>query len=306
MWIWIGLTLGALAVAAASLLRLAFVKRQIRSLTEQLRRYNRHEWAKKMTVGLGDRDVERLAEEINLHTALIEHANAQRRRTEDELRQAVANMSHDLRTPLTSISGYIQLLESDDLTEEQRREAIGIVKNRTARLRALLNDFFVLSVIESTDYELRLESVHLNKLLPELMLGFYDRLSDSKLRPDFRLPEEPLVIVADEPAVRRVVENLLVNAIRHASGVLTVEAARTDRSAVLILSNDAPQLREFDLELLFNRFYMADRSRSSKGAGLGLSIARSLMQKMGGSLTADMDGSRLRMRCEWPLYKTDV
>lgn len=303
MWIWIGLALAASAVvvAAASLLRLAFVKRQLRGMAAHLQQYNRQETASKMTVQLGDKDVERLAAEINRHTALIEKANGERRRTEDELRQAVANMSHDLRTPLTSISGYIQLLESNELSEEQRQEAIGIVKNRTARLKALLDDFFELSVIESTDYELRLEPVQLNRVLPELMLGFYDRLSESKLRPDFRLPEEPLVALADEPAVRRVVENLLVNAIRHARGILSVEAQRTGRSAVLTLSNDAPHLRGFELELLFNRFYMADRSRTGKGAGLGLSIARSLMQKMGGSLTAEMDGDRLRMRCEWPL-----
>lgn len=302
MWILAAIAAAAAFLAAvAGTLRLALVKRQVRSLTAQLARVNRRETGKRLTLSMWDRDLERLAAEINRHTALVEQAEGARRRSEDELRQAIANMSHDLRTPLTSISGYIQLLESAELPEEKKKEAIGIIRNRTGRLRTLLNDFFELSVIDLADYELRLEPLPLNRLLPDVLLGFYDRLSDSKLVPEVQMPEEPIVMLADEEASRRVLENLIANAVRHATGTLGIQAQRTDKSAVLVLSNDASHLRGFDPELLFDRFYMADRSRTGKSAGLGLSIARGLMRKMGGSLTADMDGDRLRMRCEWPL-----
>ncbi|MBB6731316.1 HAMP domain-containing histidine kinase [Cohnella sp. CBP 2801] len=294
-----GIAAAAVLTAAFCLLRLAAVRREVRSFAAQLGRYNRHETASKLSVGLSDRATEALAVEINRHTELIAEANAERRRTEDELRQAVANMSHDLRTPLTSISGYIQLLESRELSAEERRAALEVVKKRTNRLQALLADFFELSVIESVDYALKPERVALHKLIPEILMGFYDSLNEKGLNPTFELTEEAVDIYADESAVRRVVENLMQNAIRHAEGELIVTLSRTERHAAFTLSNAAPGLKGTNPELLFNRFYMADRSRSGSGSGLGLSIARGLMLKMGGSLAAKLQGDNLVMRCEW-------
>jgi len=299
--VWIGIAGAAIIAAALCLLRLAAVKREIRRLAGQLRRFNRHETASKLTLSLGDRAIEELAIEINRHTELIAEANAERKRTEDELRQAVANMSHDLRTPLTSISGYIQLLESRELTEDERRAAIDVVKKRTNRLQALLADFFELSVIESVDYTLKPGRLALHKLIPEILMGFYDSLTEKGLKPSFELTEEAVDVYADESAVRRVAENLMQNAIRHAQGELTISLRRTERHAVFALRNAAPGLRGTNPDLLFNRFYMADRSRSGTGSGLGLSIARGLMQKMGGSLSAELEDDSLVMRCEWEL-----
>jgi len=297
----IGLAIAGFLAAAFCLLRLVALRREIRGIARHLRRYNRHETAAKLTVGTADRSIQALAEEINRHTELIVQANAERRRTEDELRKAVANMSHDLRTPLTSISGYIQLLESRELPEEEKREAVGIIKQRADRLQSLLNVFFELTVLDSTDYSLKPEKLRLNRLLPDILLGFYDKWSERRLEPTFRLPEEPIVVFADESAVRRVVENLMVNTIRHAAGSIDIALEAAAGSAVLTIGNDAPHLQGFDLELLFNRFYMADRSRSGRSSGLGLSIARGLMHKMGGELTAEMKGERLLMKCEWKL-----
>lgn len=297
----IGLAAAGFLAAAVCLFRLLSLRREIRGIARHLRRYNRHETAAKLTVGTADRSIQALAEEINRHTELIVQANAERRRTEDELRKAVANMSHDLRTPLTSISGYIQLLESRELPEEERREAVGIIKQRADRLQSLLNDFFELTVLDSTDYSLKPEKLRLNRLLPDILLGYYDKWSERRLEPTFRLPEEPIVVFADESAVRRVVENLMVNTIRHAAGSIDIALEASAGRAVLTIGNDAPHLKGLDLELLFNRFYMADRSRSGRSSGLGLSIARGLMHKMGGELTAEMKGERLLMKCEWKL-----
>lgn len=288
------------AIAACCLLRLRLTKREVRSLANQLRRYNDGEAAARAVIGGPDRELETLAAEINRHTDLIVKARAERRRTEEELRQAVASISHDLRTPLTSISGYLQLLEKGDLTLEERREASAVIAKRMRRLQALLNDFYELAMTDETDYVLKPERVRLDKLAPEVLLGFYDQLRDRELVPDFELTEMHTEIWADESAVRRVFENLLVNAIRHATGKLSIRLFIDRDQAVLELSNAAAHLRGSELELLFNRFYMADQSRSGSSSGLGLPIARSLMLKMGGSLTARMSGDTLHLRCEWP------
>ncbi|MDG0812616.1 sensor histidine kinase [Cohnella rhizosphaerae] len=287
--------------AAICLLRLLLLKREIRGLTKLVRRYNDGETAAKLTMGIPDRDLEALAVEINRHTDLIVRANAERGRTEEELRQAVANISHDLRTPLTSIFGYIQMLDSRDLSAQERDEAIGVIRKRTLRLQALLNDFYELAMIDSTDYTLKPSKLRLDKLLPDILMGFHDEMAEKGLAPSFELDMRSITVLADESAVRRVVENLVVNAIRHARGTLGVRLEVRSDAAIFTLSNEAPQLSGTDTELLFNRFYMADASRSGVASGLGLSIARGLMSKMGGLLTAEMNGHTLRLICKWKL-----
>lgn len=289
----------AAGMAAALLIRLALTKREIRRMTAQLQRYNDYETEKKIDLSFYQLDIERLTVEINRVMDRVTQANAERRRMEDELKQAVAYMSHDLRTPLTSISGYIQLLEKDGLMEEERVGYLAVIRNRTGRLQALLNDFFELSVIESADYPLKPERIDMARLLPEILIGFFDRFNERNLQPDIRLPEKETLIVADEAAVRRVAENLILNAVRYADGTVAIRLEQTGPSVVLEIRNKAEHLQGTEAEKLFNRFYMADRTRSGQGFGLGLPIARSLMHRMNGKLTAELAGGELLMRCEW-------
>lgn len=289
----------SIGLAAALFIRHFFMKREIRKIASQLRQYNNFETEKKIDLAFYEKDIEALAVEINRQSDLVIQANAERRRTEDELKQAVANISHDLRTPLTSVFGYIQLLESGGLTPQEQSEYIAVIKKRTKRLQALLNDFFELSVIESVDYRMRLEPIDLSRLLPEILIGFYDRFNESKLKPVIQIPEEERVIIADERAVRRVVENLILNSIRHARDATVIRLEKRSSITVLTISNEAKQLTGIHLDLLFNRFYMADQTRAGNGSGLGLSIARSLMLRMNGTLTAELIENHLHMNCEW-------
>lgn len=284
-----------------ALIRLFFVKKEVKSIARQLKHYNHNETEKKIDITLFDKDIEMLAVEINHQFDLIVQANAKKRRTELELKQAIANISHDIRTPLTSIFGYIQLLESDDLTLEEKKEYVAVIKSRTQRLQTLLNDFFELSVIESADYYLKLESIKMNDLVPETLMAFYDQFNDRNVEPTIDLPQGEMTIIADESAVKRVIENLIVNAIRHSSGNIGISLERLQSTAVLTISNDASRLTENDLNLLFNRFYTADQTRSGKSTGLGLSIAKSLMSKMDGKLSAELKDGQLYMRCIWNL-----
>lgn len=297
------LTILSIAAAALLLVRLLLLRTEIRRVTAQLRSYNERATGKKIGVSLFDRRLEALAEQINRQSDLIVEAEAHRIRIENELRQAVSNISHDIRTPLTSIFGHIQLLEEESLTPEERREYVTIIKNRTRRLQALLDDFFELSVIESLDYPLHIQQLGMTSLLSDILVGLYDSFNERELTPDIRLPKENVFIYADESAVRRVVENLLVNAIKHANGQVEIRFERQRDTAELTIINDAQELVGSDVSLLFDRFYTADRTRSGQGSGLGLSIAKSLMTKMGGTLTAKMNGEKLIMTCRWKLQR---
>jgi signal transduction histidine kinase len=291
----------ACAIAVAAMIRLYALKREIKRITHQLQSYTSGSSEKKINIALFDQDVEALTEEINHLLSLIVEANALRRRTENELKQGIASISHDLRTPLTSILGYIQLMESEGVTEAEKMEYLAIAKNRTKRLQRLLHDFFDLSVIEHTDFELKLEKVDMNTLVSEVLLGFYDRFSERSLEPLLQLPNEKILLFADESAIKRVVENLLANAATHAVGPVWIRLEKQDLNVMFSVSNYARHLTQQDVEKLFDRFYTSDPTRSGKGTGLGLSIAKSLMLKMNGKLTAELQGELLIMKCEWKL-----
>ncbi|QUL54898.1 HAMP domain-containing histidine kinase [Paenibacillus tritici] len=295
------ITLISVTAAALLLAHLLGLRRELRRMTEQLRQYNERATGKKLEVTLFDRRLEALAGQINRQSNLIVEAEANRRRTENELRQAIANISHDIRTPLTSILGYIQLLEVEPITPEEKLEYLEIVKNRTKRLQALLNDFFELSLIESSDYQLKTERIAMTVLLSDTLVGFYDQFNERGITPDIRLPREAVAVYADESAVRRVVENLLINTVKHASGPVTICFGQQGTLAELSIVNEAKELSASDVRLLFDRFYTVDRTRSGQGSGLGLSIAKSLMNKMNGTLTAELHGGNLTMICRWPM-----
>lgn len=295
------LTIILFAAVALLLVRLLMLRRELGRMTEQLYCYNERATGKKIDVALFDQKLEALAGQINRQSNLLVQSEVHRIRVEQEFRQAVANISHDIRTPLTSIFGYIQLLEAESITPEEKLEYVAIVKNRTRRLQALLNDFFELSVIESLDYPLQTEKLGMTVLLSEILVGFYDSFNERNITPDIRLPEENVSVYADESAVRRVVENLLVNTVKHTTGHVEISFKRQQETADLTIVNDAKELAGSDVNLIFDRFYTADRTRSSQASGLGLSIAKSLMNKMDGTLTAELDGEKLLMTCRWKL-----
>lgn len=289
-----------LAVATALLSsRLLMLRREMGRMTRQLELYNKGDSGKKVDVALFDQSLEALAEQINLQSRLIDEAVANNKRIQKEFRQAVANISHDIRTPLTSILGYIQMLEADNVTMEEKREYVGIIKNRTTRLQALLNDFFELTIIESPDDHLKTENLDMTNLISDILVGFYDLFEQRGLTPILQLTEEKIIVCGDEHAVRRVIENLLVNTVKHGDGQIEIHFLRHGEFAKLTVINRAKELIGSDINLLFDRFYTVDRARTSQTSGLGLSIAKGLMNKMGGSLTAELNGERLKMICCW-------
>ncbi|HEU5141219.1 MAG TPA: HAMP domain-containing sensor histidine kinase [Bacillales bacterium] len=291
----------SVVVAAAVLVHLYFIKKELKAITGQLQQVNLHKSEKKIDLAFYDKDIESLVIEINRELDLVGRANAEKRRSENELKQAVANISHDLRTPLTSILGYIQLLGSDEITPEERQEYLTIIQDRTRRLQALIVDFFELSVFESTDYHLNPERIKMNSVVLDTLMSFYDQFNEQHIEPSIQMPEEDLWLTADESAVKRVIENLALNAIRHSSGGVRIQLEMQSSSIVLTISNDADNLTPHEVDKLFDRFYMADQNRSGKGTGLGLSIAKELMRKMYGELSAELQNGQLFLKCEWKL-----
>lgn len=280
---------------------LLFIKKELKNILNQLKNYNIRKTEKKIDITLLDKDIEKMTIEINNLIDLHALSNIEKKSAERELKQAIANISHDLRTPLTSILGYIQLIEKPEVTDEERKEYLAIAKDRAKRLQILLNDFFELSVIESVDHSLKLGKLGLNSIVEEIVINLYDKFNEQQIVPSIKIPQEQMNIIGDESAIKRVIENLVINAIRYSDGNVSITLERNNTKINLTISNDVKDITEKDVELFFNRFYTADQTRSGKGTGLGLSIAKALMDKMNGKLSAELKDSWLYVKCSWIL-----
>lgn len=282
------------------LIQLIHERKQIREITTQLKDYNQEATEMKVNLPLSNKHVEALAAEINQTIAGRVEANANTYRVERELKQAIAGMSHDLRTPLTSIIGYIQLIEDKGLAETTKKEYLEIAQERAVRLQKLLNDFFTLSIVDSEDYPIELGAVNINSLVKETLLSYYDQFEAMNLQPVVEITDEELTGLIDENACKRVVENLLSNAIQHSAGGIRVSLEHRDGLAVLIIKNKIEHANHIQVDKLFERFYTTDQTRQSS-KGLGLTIVQSLMNRQGGEITAELQEENFVISCKWEL-----
>ena len=271
----------------------------------QLETYNDGKTNKKIDVALLDKEIEGLGVEINRLIDRYIVQNKKRITFEKEQKRAIASMSHDLRTPLTSILGYIQLAEEEETSPEEKQEMLRIAKERAERLEVLLKDFFELSIIESAEHQLKLENIQLKQLIIEVLMSFYDRFHENNMEPTIELPDAEMMILADKSAISRVIENLIINAITHSDGNIVIRMEQEGKYVRLIIKNTAENLTKLDVERMFDRFYTGDRARSGKSTGLGLAIVKSLMEKMNGSITAELVQNELVIICEWTILERE-
>lgn len=293
------LVLISLIVTIFYMVRLFLLKKEIGKITTQLQSYTNRKNDKKVDMALIDKDIEKLGVEINKVIDLYVAENRKRIQFEMEQKQLIANMSHDLRTPLTSILGYIQMAEDQAISTNEREKFLTIAKERANRLEILLKEFFDLSVIESSDYTLKLKRINLRNILMDTLMSFYERFQEKSLEPTIHLPDEDIFIMADESAVQRVIENLLSNAVKHSNGKIKVLLETEESTAKLIISNNVQSITVKDVERMFDRFYKGDQSRTSNSTGLGLSIVKSLMDKMNGTIDNQLKDDNLSITCKW-------
>lgn len=241
-----------------------------------------------------DRHIRRLASELNRQLRLLRGQRRKYQNGGQELKEAVTNISHDLRTPLTAICGYLDLLEREDKPEPVSRY-LALVGNRVEAMKQLTEELFRYSVVLSAQAELALEPLCLNSALEEAVAGFYGALTGRGILPDIRICEEKVVRLLDRAALSRVLGNVLGNALKYSGGDLEIVLLEQGE---LIFANSAPGLGEVQVGQLFDRFFTVEDARSS--TGLGLAIAKALVERMGGSIRAQYAGGRLELHLLFP------
>lgn len=290
-----------LAVCAGLFLRLFAVERNLRGAARQLRRGQEEGDASRIRLTVPNPAAEELLDAVN---ALLEAKKldaAQFRARDLALRRQIANVSHDLRTPLTSILGYLQLLEGDTLTPEERREYLAVIESRARALQALITAFYDLSRLEGGEYPLQMQPVDLRRVLGDLMAEFYDELEGAFDHVELVLAEEAPPVRADPAAASRIFTNLLMNAIQHGEGRLEVRLDRQGDFLVTSFANGAARLTREDAAHVFDRSFTADKTRTGGSTGLGLAIVKALTEQMGHSVSARWEDGVFTVGVVWKL-----
>jgi hypothetical protein len=233
-----------------------------------------------------DKHMRKLANAINIQLRELREERHRFVQGDAELKNAVTNISHDLRTPLTAICGYLELLEQEEKSETVERY-LDIIADRTEVLKQLTEELFRYSVILTTE-EHEKEQVVLNTALEESIAAFYAALKEKGITPNIYLPEGKVSRYLDRSALSRVLSNLLNNAMKYSDGDLDITLSETGE---ITFSNMAHGLNEVQVGKLFDRFYTVEAAR--KSTGLGLAIARTLVEQMNGTIYATYENGRL-------------
>ena len=243
-------------------------------------------------ISCGDKYMRDLANSINQQLRILHKEKHRFQQGDLELKNAITNISHDLRTPLTATCAYLELLEQEEMSEKARRYLTQI-QNRTEVLKNLTEELFHYSVVASLQ-ELKFEKVNVVNVLEDSLLAFYGMMQEKGIQPQIDLPEFPIWHELDINALNRIFSNIISNALKYTDGDFSV---CMKKDGCVVFSNTAENLNPLIVGRFFDRFYTVEASRNS--TGLGLSIAKLLTERMGGLIKADYSDKRLSITVQF-------
>lgn len=272
---------------------LFLLKREICSIKKQLQDYSQS-IEKPIDIVFIDKNLTDLAAEINKNQAYKKENNLALIRRERHIKELISNISHDLRTPLTAMIGYLQLLQKTELIDEQR-EYLDIALSRGRYLQTLINDFYDISLLENKSSEPVLTKINLDNILADTVLSFTEQFEEKCILPIITFLSSPTYVIADETMLKRIIVNLISNAIRYGTKELQIKIIKADYIE-LIFQNIVEHGKDLDVTRLFEKFYTADLSRNQSGSGLGLYIVKILAEIMNGNVSAQLEDDKLTIK----------
>ena len=271
----------------------------LRRARVQMEQHFQNATTARLDIPCPNKAAEELFAAVNCLLERRQEENAAYRRKEQELRRQIANVSHDLRTPLTSILGYLQLLEQEELSPEKRREYFQVIEGRARTLQTFISAFYDLSRIEGGELPLEREKVDLARALSDQLATAYGQIEEAGLDMWVDVAHDLPPVWADSGAVARIFSNLLTNALRHGSDTLSVRLYREGGVLVSAFSNRADGLTAEDADHVFERFYTADKMRTGQSTGLGLAIVKALAERMGHTAAARWEDGWFTVEVRW-------
>lgn len=276
-----------------------FYRREITDMTTNLKNINSTDTNSKISLSTSNRFLQDLAKEINISLGQKQNIKNEYKKIDLELRQAITNMSHDLRTPLTSIMGYIQLIEDNNLSEREKKRYVDIIKKRAKALEVQISSFYDFSRLESNEYQFNLKSVNLSSIMIDTIASYYNDFINKGIEPIIDIKEKIPFIIADEKAAGRIFSNLIQNMIKYGENFVRIELKQYDNYIQTSFENDTKDLTEEFVPRLFDRFFTVNTTRNDSSTGLGLAITKEFVEQMGHSIKAELIEDNLKIIIRW-------
>ncbi|MBR3142075.1 MAG: HAMP domain-containing histidine kinase [Clostridiales bacterium] len=275
--------------------RLLLIKKELKRVTKDMKNNPENNM---MNMDFIDRDLQKMITEVNVLYERIMNIKAEGKDEERKIRESISMISHDMRTPLTSVIGYLQVAERTDDIDEKNAN-IKIALERARYLNDLVNDFFDISLIESGKVDLNIEKVNLPETICEEILAESCEIDKKGIVPVFEQSDMNIYVRADKKKLARIMQNLISNAVKYSEGRLEFRIDDNE-SGKITMRMITDYSKDIDTDRIFERFYRDDPSRSKGGAGLGLYICKQLVEMMEGSIAAEQKGKEFVITISFP------
>lgn len=278
VYLWIGFCTAGIVYLLGKVYRMKYA---IKEIYEQLPRIVHEDTNSLLTISSRDHQLQQLASTLNQELKEVRSKALRYQNGNQQLQEAIMDISHDIRTPQTAIQGFIQLLEKEELSDVQA-SYLAIIKNRSQDLAALFEQLFTLSIGYDEHLLVTFESCCLQQILEEAIASYYVILKQKQIEPIIEIVEEPIFIMVDRKMMLRVFDNLINNALKYTDGDFQIQLTKQKK---IIFTNHAKDLDVVSVSRIFHRYYTVDTQK--KSTGFGLSIAKQLVERNGGTIQAE-------------------
>lgn len=298
------MVLWAAAITVFVLMMIIFAyRRQIRKICRLLAFQKENITNIRLTASLPFSELNELIDRVNEIIDMSHEIERTAQKNEIDLKETITNLSHDIRTPLTSMDGYFQLLVQSE-SEQERKHYSEVIRNRISVLKEILEELFTYTKLQNEAYVLDLEALDLGKCVRDTVFSFYDELQRKGIVPEIAFYEEPLPILGNEEALHRIIQNIIKNAVEHGNSFISFALTREEAETVFRCSNDVKNPDDIDVSKVFSRFYKANSARTHSSTGLGLFIAKDLTEQMNGKIAAELQDDTFSVEIRFSMLQS--
>lgn len=286
--------------------KIIYLKKDIRNINNSLQLIRNNNTNKKIVSISMNKDIIFLAQEINLILDQNLKDKIKYEKNNKKLKEMITNISHDLRTPLTSIKGYIQYMNGKNMNENEINKYLTIVNEKAIILQELLDSFFELSRIQEKSYPITITKVDISNLLTEVLFTFYNEFTMQNIKPKININERKLLSLVDEKAMKRIFINLLQNILKHQGKEVEINLYSNQAFIVIEFKNKIDNLKQDDIKSLKYRFSTVNKIKSNRSEGIGLSISKKLVEQMNGTIETSFSNNILCISIKLEYYQKNT
>ncbi|HDK7169314.1 TPA: HAMP domain-containing histidine kinase [Clostridium botulinum] len=236
------------------------------------------------------RNKKELVREINIFLDKYESISIDNKNYKDHHQKMISNISHDIRTPLTALMGYVDLLSDNSITKENREEYVSIIKERGTALKELMEEFFQVAKLECNDVDITIEKFNISEIVRKNVITFMNEINERNITPEINIGDEEIFALGDKNYMSRIITNLISNSLKYGyeGKVIGIDLKEDNKWIILSIWDKGKGIDKNELPYIFDRLYTGEKSRNRnlQGSGLGLSIVKNMVQHMNGSITA--------------------